>query len=400
MINSVQMNLRILLILCISNLAAMIGMGIIVPIFPLYLNKFNISGAMMGVIFSATSLSFAIFNPIMGRIADRIGYKSLIVVGLLIRVPVAVSYVFASNMLFLIFIRLVEGVFVAMVSSSAGAYVAAISPKNKEGSYMGLFNTFFLLGFGAGPLLGGALTDLYDIDFPFYVLAVLFAISAFLVLLLVPERADTEEQRHSETGQKNETSLKVLLSSRLIKGLFIIGFILSFAQGALMVFLPVVAANKQLSMTEIGILTSSLMLFAGFLQMPFGYLANKYNKIFLIISGIVMVSVIVSLIPHFSKFREFFALSLLGAIGTSLGNPAALALLIRAAKDGGFGLGFTIGAFNFAVGSGMIAGPVVSGVIMDVFSLNHLFYAISALCMLSSVIIYYSTRSGKDPGGE
>lgn len=391
-----SMSIRILAILCISTFAAMMGMGILIPILPLYAKSLGASGTMLGIIFSSAAVTFSIFNPIMGRLSDRFGCKYFIFWGLMLRVPVAISYVFATSPFHLIIIRLIEGALGAMVFTAAGAYIGLIAPNNKEGSYMGIFNTSYLLGFGIGPLLGGGLTDLYDKNAPFYVMAGFLLLSSLLVFFLVPNKERSIDGSSGESLLKGKQSLKKMLEYDLMKGLLIVGFILSFVQGALLVFLPIIAEGEMLTPTLIGILTASLLLSAGILQTPFGYLANRYNKVHLVVIGILFVSVIVPLTPICNSFWHFLILSIIGAVGTAIGNPAALALLVRGAKDIGFGLGFCLGVFNFTCGVGMVLGPVISGFIMDIFNLNQIFYVISALCLSAAIVINFYTKNYKE----
>ncbi len=261
---------------------------------------------------------------------------------------------------------------------------------------MGIFNASYLIGLGVGPLIGGVLTDLYNIDMPFYLMAGFLALSTFLVFFFIPKKDRQLDSSNMEKTGAEKRPIRRMMESELIKGLLIMGFILSFVQGTLMVFLPIIAEGENLSLTLISILSASLLLVTGILQSPSGYLANRFNKIFLIITGILLVSVILPVIPLCHTFGQFFTLSIIGAIGCAIGNPAALALLVRGAKDLGFSLGVCIGIFSLACGIGLITGPVLSGVIMDMFSLNEIFYVISALCLLSAFVIYHYTRNLKD----
>lgn len=389
------MTVRIFIVLCIATFAAMLGIGIIAPILPLYAKDLGASGTMLGIIFSSFALTMAIANPIAGRISDRVGYKLIIVLGLGIHIFVALSYVIATNPTHLIIIRLTEGILSAMVWTVAMAYVGAVAPRDQEGSYMGIYNTWLLLGMGVGPFIGGLLTDIYNIHMPFYAMAGFLTLAFFLVLFLLPGKKDSSGKSHKKEDRISEHPIKDISRSSLMKGILAFAFIIALGESGLMTFLPLITWREHIPTTQIGILSSVVMLCAGVLQTPFGYLANKYNKVFLVVIGILLVSVDLAYIPLCSSFWSFFILSVIGGIGAAIANPAATAMIIRGSK--GLGLGFALGVYNFVFGLGMVIGPVFSGLIMDHFGLDEIFYASAGLFILSACVFYYYTKEIENP---
>lgn len=385
---------QVLIVLSISTMAAMMGLGILLPILPLYAEELGVSGTMLGIIFASLALTMAVSNPIMGRWSDRFGYKRIIVLGLIIHVPVALAYIIATNPYHLIVIRLVEGVLCTMVQTVSMAYVGAISPKDREGSYMGIFNTFVYLGLGIGPFLGGVLTDMFSIRMPFYVMAATLMLSYVLVVFLVPEYAGGDEAEPSHSPVMEGKLLPKVMGSKLMIGMMIYALILSLGQSGLFAFLPLVTQREHMTTTQIGILSSTIMLGAGLLQTPCGYLANRYNKLLLVIIGVLIIAVDLAFIPWCRSFWSFFLLSVIGGSASAICNPAAVAMIVKGAKN--LGLGFALGLFNLGFGLGMIAGPVLSGYIMDVFGLDKVFLASAVLFVLSACAVYYFTKDLKD----
>lgn len=388
---------QVLIVLSISTMAAMMGVGVLLPILPLYAKDLGASGTMLGIIFASLALTMAVSNPIMGRLSDRFGYKRIISLGLLIHVPVALAYIIATHPHHLIAIRLVEGVLCTMVETVSMAYVGVISPKDREGSYMGIFNTFIYLGLGVGPFLGGILTDLYSIRMPFYVMAAALTLALILVVLFVPEHASRDEASPSQNPIMDGRLLPKLLGSKLMIGMMIYALILSLGQSGLFAFLPLVTQREQMNPTQIGILSSTIMLAAGLLQTPCGYLANRYNKILLVITGVLIVAVDLAFIPWCHNFWSFFILSIIGGTASAICNPAAIAMLVKGAKNlQNLGLGFALGVFNLCLGLGMIVGPVWAGYIMDAFGLDQVFIASAALFIFAACAVYYFTKDLKD----
>lgn len=363
----------------------MLGVGIVVPVLPGYARDMGASGVALGVIFSSFALSLAIFNPLMGRWADRSGYKRLLVWGLMIHAPVALLYLAATRPWHLVLIRLMEGTLSAMIQPVAMAWAGSLAPKGREGTYLGVFNAFLFLGFGLGPICGGWLYDGWGLAAPFVAMASVLAVSAVLALVLLPPSPNAAPQKKESANR-----LGILVSSNLMKGLLLFALIIAVGESGLMVFLPLVTERAGLGATETGLLLTVILVGAGVLQAPFGALARSGREVFLIAAGLLMISALLLCVPWCANFPMFLTGSILGGCGAALANPAATALVVR--NEQGAGLGFALGCYNMAFGLGMVCGPVLSGLVMDLTGLNPVFYIISGIYLLGTAVIVYFAK--------
>ncbi len=72
------MNKKAFITLFAVVFTAMLGMGIISPLMPLYAESMGASGLQLGLMYSGFALSRTIFMPIIGRLSDRRGRKIFI----------------------------------------------------------------------------------------------------------------------------------------------------------------------------------------------------------------------------------------------------------------------------------------------------------------------------------
>ena len=342
---------RIFTPLFLSIFVAMLGIGIIAPIMPLYVKSMGANGFELGLIYAAFSISRAIFMPIMGKLSDRKGRKLFILIGLAIYASVSLGYIGADSVMAITWIRLLHGVGSAMVIPIATAVIGDISPKGKEGRLMGNFQVALFLGFGAGPLLGGLIRDLFTISQVFYFMGSLSLGALIMVAVWVPE---TQTHLKHRTRQKSQ-SISVWHHPKF-RGL--LSFRLSNAVGraAVIAFLPVFASHLNLTASKIGVLISMNILLTSLLQYVFGKVADRFDRRILIISGNVIGAVPLLLTPFAQSFLHLALLGCLMGLGGGLAFPAAGAVATELGRE--HGMGNVMGYFNMSMSIGSIVGAM------------------------------------------
>ncbi len=121
----------------------------------------------------------------MGRLSDIIGLKRVYTAGFAIFVLGAVLAGVSPNITMLILSRLLQGLGSAMTQGTSMAIVLSVFPGNERGKAMGLFLAMVGAGSITGSPMGGALINLWDWPWVFFVSAVVggFATLAALVVL-------------------------------------------------------------------------------------------------------------------------------------------------------------------------------------------------------------------------
>ena len=136
---------KIFAVIFFSIFTSVTGVGIVVPLLPVYAHDLGASGLYISLIFGAFSLSRTFLLPYFGRISDRKGRKPFIVTGLLGYTLVSIAFMFSADVNSLIVVRFLQGIASAMIMPVAQAYIGDITPKGREGFYMGLFHVSMFL---------------------------------------------------------------------------------------------------------------------------------------------------------------------------------------------------------------------------------------------------------------
>lgn len=156
----------------------MTGYGIVLPTLPFLADDLNLTSVQMSSLIIVWAIAQMITSPIWGRLADKIGRKPVLIMGVLGFGIAFLMLIFAQNYWQLLLVRLIGA------AISSGAHPAAFSMvadqtkkefRNESIAKMGAVNG---LGFLCGPAIGGLFSPLGVV--------VPFIIAGSLALITLP----------------------------------------------------------------------------------------------------------------------------------------------------------------------------------------------------------------------
>jgi MFS transporter, DHA1 family, multidrug resistance protein len=377
---------KIFPVLALAMFSSTLGMGIIMPFLPGYAQNMGASGVWIGAIISGYGIASIFSTPLFGRLSDRKGRKILLCIGLLGYAIISIGYIFSSEFYQLILVRMLHGAAGGMVLPIASAYIGDISPKNEEGKWMGYANAAFFGGFGAGPLVGGAIAQYLGIHSIFYFMGGLNLLAMLIVLRFLP-RIDA---RPTRTEAKPSISFRVIFRSNKVKGLIYFQLTQAFARGAFFTFLPLFAATRGSSPALIGILLSVSSALMSVLGPIGGFLADRYSRRMLANIGSVMVILVMVLVPFAGNFGILLILCALYAAAGAIGMSAGSAMSVQEGRK--FGMGTTMGLITTGMNIGFAMGPILSGEIVDLSGINSAFYLGAIIVIIGIGLFSWYTR--------
>jgi MFS family permease len=372
------MNKKVFSTLFLAVFSVTLGVGLVVPLLPVYAYELGATGLYIGFIFGAFSLSRTIFLPYFGHLSDLRGRKPFLTIGLLAYFLVSMAYVVSKDVHFFILIRFFQGIASAMILPVAQAYVGEITPEHKEGFMMGLFNVSLYAGLSIGPIAGGMVKDTYGIQSSFLSMGLVSLIGFLLCLVFLPPR--TQENLLKRT--KPPLGYRILIRDKFVGGLFIFRFTYTACIGLVWAFLPLFAhAEFRLSSSAIGILVMLGVLTSGFLQTPMGFLADRVNKRVLIaIGGLVTAGAVFSFV-HVQGFWGLFVSNVLFGVGGGISVPAVMAMTVIIGRKTD-SMGSVMAILTMGHSLGMLMGPIVAGIMTDVFQLTLAFMGGTVLMVI------------------
>jgi MFS transporter, DHA1 family, multidrug resistance protein len=381
------MNSRIFVTLFTAVFVTTMGAGFVAPLLPVYAHELGAGGIQIGLIFAAFSLTRTAFVPYFGKLADRKDKKQLLSAGLLAYCLVSLLYVVWSGVWALILLRLAQGFASAMVLPVAQAYVGEMAPPRQEGRIMGIFNVSLYGGLSVGPLLGGLLKDWIHIHASFGAMGILTLTGFVLCRLLLPQESARDGPNEVLHAKASVTYLS-LLQSRSVLSLFAFRTCFSMGIGIVWGFLPLLASTKLgLSSSAIGVVVAMNVLVNGILQAPMGYLADRYSKRVLTVVGGMMGAVALFYLEKAPSFTELLLTNVALGVAGGISFPAVMAQGVIEGKKAS-AMGSLMGLLTFAHSLGMLVGPLLAGMILDVFPFVSIYLVGSGVLILGTAIFW------------
>ncbi len=374
-----------------SIFTAVTGVGIVVPLLPVYAHDLGAKGLYIGLLFASFSLSRTFFLPFFGRRSDRIGRKPHIVTGLFCYGLISFAFIMAVNVELLIALRFVQGIASAMIMPVTQAYVGDITPKNREGFTMGLFNMATFTGLSLGPLLGGILNDHFGLETAFICMGVLSFTGFFLSLVFLPPAGSERVMVRRDAP----VAYRTLLRDPYVDGIFMFRLVYTACIGAIWGFLPVFAdAEFSLSSSSIGILVMLGVLISGIFQTPMGALADRWNKRLMILAGGMIVACAMLLFQWAQGFWDLFWANAVFGVGGSISMAPLMAIAVQKGVESK-GMGAMMSLITVAHSLGMMIGSLLAGIMMDIFAMRHVF-SLGAGVMVFGVAVFFFCTLGRN----
>lgn len=366
----------------------------VIPFIALYIDSMgNFSDAYVqtwsGLIFAVTFITAFIFSPIWGKIGDRYGRKKILIMS---AVGIGLSVLlmgFATTVWQLFLLRLLMGIVTGFIPMSQ-ALIAVQTPKESAGKVLGTLQTGSITGALMGPMLGGALADMFGFANTFKWVALTIFVSAILVFFVKEVQLKVSSSSENKSYSSKEV-LKHIISKPVLLVVMLLSMLVQVAHFSIQPILSLFVeeihgpvniaffAGMAFSAAGLGNLLFSRRL--GKLGDQVGYI--KILIVLLFAAGIVYL-------PGAFVTNIWQLIVLRFLLGVAIGGivPLRIAYIRQAAPLSMQGevLGYNT-SLRFL---GNVIGPALGGLLAAAFGFSAVFYVTSALLILSGVIMLYT----------
>ncbi|MFB5269972.1 MFS transporter [Paenibacillus enshidis] len=389
----------VLLILLSNIFIVFLGIGLVIPVMPSFMNIMHLSGKTMGYLVAAFAVAQLLVSPIAGRWVDRYGRKKIILLGLLLFSISELIFGAGTNVWVLYLARVLGGISAAFIMPGVTAYVADITSVEERPKAMGYVSAAISTGFIIGPGIGGFIAE-YGIRLPFYYAAGVAFVACLCSVFMLKEQLTKEQLAEiSAHAQQSSFAGDLRKSLRPIYFVaFVLVFVLAFGLSAYETVFSLFSDHKfGFTPQDIAVIITASSIFGVVVQIfLFGKMVDILGEKKLIqiclIAGVVL-AVISTLV---SNFWVVLAVTCFIFLAFDLLRPALTTFLSKSADKE---QGFVAGMNSTYTSLGNIAGPAIGGILFDV-NINYP-YLFAAIIMGIGLIVTFmwKTRPGTEGSG-
>jgi len=351
-------------ILGLTLIVVTLGVGMIVPILPFYMEQLGAGGMELGLLTASYALMRLIFGPLWGSFSDRVGRKPVLLVGIFGYAVTMFWFGLATELWMMFAARILSGILSAATSPTIMAYIGDCLPEEERSGGMGKLGAAMGLGTIGGPAVGGLLAE-FSLSTPFFFAGSLALLSMILIALFVPESLPANQRQSA----KENKGIDLRSWWRAMVGpLGPVLLVTLIATTGLMIFSGIFGyyalARYSAEPQQVGWILMVMGVVSALAQ---GLLAGKLSKRFGEVALIIATLFANSLIFGLMVLAETLPLALitiaLFGLFTALQTPALSALASRRAD---VPQGMAMGLSNAATSLGRIFGPLAGGMLFDI----------------------------------
>jgi DHA1 family multidrug resistance protein-like MFS transporter len=376
---------RLVAAVCMAQATAIVGFDFTLPFIPLYLqHDLGVHGLARvalwaGLIGFGPAIPATIFGPVWGRLADRVGYRMMLLRAMSCAALMLALMGFAPSAGVLLLLRMVQGALTGTVFA-AQALVAAAAPEKEMGKAMGLLQMSVFVGATIGPLAGGAVADLLGYRAAYVGAGLLLFVATCVVVSFVrepPRRAATREQK-----KKDRPSMRSLLVTPAFATAVLLTALIQLASTAQFPIVPLMVQDLLGSVHAVASATGWVMAAAGLAAGAGSYLAGRLQRRLglkpLLVVCLALSSLLLAPQALAGSFLTFLLLRCCAAL--AFGGLISLVGTLAALSSPSEAKGTAFGLLGAASSLGFGAGPLLGGSLVGLVGIRPVF-VISAIAL-------------------
>lgn len=368
-----------------------IGMSQIAPVLPLYIKHLGVDNAasiaqFSGIAFGITFILSAVFSPIWGHFADKVGRKPMLLRASLGMAIVISCMGFASNVYILIGLRLLQGA-ITGYGTACTTLIATQTDREHAGYALGTLSTANIAGSLLGPTIGGFVGESFGLQNVFFITGALMMIAFITTALFVKESFIRKDKKVLSFKEVWSAVPEKSLTVTLFVTLFILTVALYTVEPIITVYISQLSKNSSHIALLAGITFSASGL-ANIISAPrLGKLSDKIGAHKVILAALAAAGII--FIPQAfvkSPWQLMCLRFLLGLASAGL-MPSANILVKKITPSALTGRVF--GLTMSAAYLGVFGGSVLGGQVAAWLGVRYVFFITSALLLINSVWVYF-----------
>ncbi|MCJ2556610.1 MAG: MFS transporter [Candidatus Thermoplasmatota archaeon] len=353
----------------------------VIALYALYLDP-NIGFEFVGLIVAMYSIVHIPSNIVFGRLADKIGRRNPLVLGLSWDAFSVFLYSVAGNPFHLLLVRCMHGMGGGFVGPSSMSIAAGMASEGRKGRMMALYGISLAFSVIVGFMLSGVLVSRFSYNALFYVLALSLVIA-------VPFAASIKEPKVS--GRVKTTLLEDLrklldiLRKKLARASYAAIFCLYFAMGSFTVLVPLSMESLGLTEVNVAMAFTTFAVLSLVVHYPSGWLSDKLGPKVPAIAGLLTIALSLLLLPFLDTFLSMLPVMALFGVGHGLVFPSSSTMVVRSSSEGELGL--STGVFYALLVAGVAVGAPIAGFLANAYTIEMGLWATALASTIGGILV-------------
>jgi DHA1 family multidrug resistance protein-like MFS transporter len=373
------------------------------PALPLFIRSIGVPVSTVGFIAAASTVVGIVVSLPAGILSDIIGRRRVILMAAIVFATAPFLYLLITSPWQLVLVRIYHGLATAILGPVAMAAVAD-TYETGRGERMGWYSSATMVGRFLAPFVGGML--IFGQDFRWVYLADGFAgvLALVAAMRLPPTTTSSSSIREAFKQQRGKYGQEITFVFRHPGILATSGIEAAqyFAFGCLETFLPIYL-NEELGYPawQIGILFTAQILAATLTKPVMGRLSDRYGRVPLIVSGLVLGGITTAVMLLSSSYLVIMMLIAIFGLGLATVTASTSALVADLSRSQG--RGSALGILSSVMDIGHSSGPIVTGILIGAYSYRMAFgivgiglVAVSLIFGLTMRRVTYLTKTVAD----
>jgi len=335
-----------------------LGMGIIIPTLPFYVESFGVSAFTVTMLFCIFAF-FSFFSaPILGSLSDKYGRRPVMIASIFSTAIGWLVFASATNLWLLFLGRTIDGLAAGNFSTAQGIMTDIAKDEKERTKNLGMMGAVFGIAFIIGPAIGGLLSNISP-TFPFWIVGFMAILNLINVIFNLPE-THTKRSTDSKISLNPFMPIIRIFRDKIILPRFFVWFLFGLAvsvqQAVFALYLGKVfslgAFVSGIFLTGLGVI---ITLNQGFLLSKFWLKRFKESQLELIMTAMFALGFIL-------MSTSLLGIFIAGLIFITFGQSVLRVVLTsQIAGNSHERRGEVLGAMTSVMSVAMIIGPLMGG---------------------------------------
>jgi DHA1 family multidrug resistance protein-like MFS transporter len=382
--------------ICVAQAVAIVGFDFTLPFVPLYLqHDLGVHGVgqvalWSGLIGFGPAIPATIFGPVWGRLADRLGYRFMLLRAMTSAAVILACMGLVPNPWVLFGLRMLQGSLTGTVFA-AQALVAAAVPEKETGKSMGLLQMSVFMGATIGPVGGGAVAQLVSFRATYVGAGLLLAAATVVVYLFVWE---PERRAASHDAVESRPSTRSVLAIPAFAAALSLVLLSQLAGTSLYPLIPLFVQDLLGSAQNVAGATGWLMAATAIAGGAGSYVAGRlYRRVGAPRLLAVTVALSALLLLPQAFVHTFLAFVLFRcAAAVAFGGLVSVVGTLAATSSPPDAKGTAFGLMGAASSLGFGAGPLIGGSVAAVVGIRPVFALAAAVLGIVPLLVFLAGR--------